>query len=99
MNQYPHQQIPNQEAQPTLDNLPNTEMFNIIGAAALQQVPKKGSSTKTQEEVSETSTTNTSTEKGEKIKSDLDALLDEIDGVLEENAEEFVRQYIQKGGQ
>nr|7OXY_B Chain B, Prokaryotic ubiquitin-like protein Pup [Acidothermus cellulolyticus 11B] len=28
-----------------------------------------------------------------------DAILDEIDDVLEENAEEFVRSYIQKGGQ
>ena len=26
-------------------------------------------------------------------------LLDEIDGVLEENAEEFVRAYVQKGGE
>lgn len=26
-------------------------------------------------------------------------LLDEIDGLLEENAEEFVRSYVQKGGQ
>ena len=31
--------------------------------------------------------------------SELDALLDEIDGVLESNAEEFVRSYVQKGGQ
>ena len=30
---------------------------------------------------------------------DLDSLLDEIDGVLETNAEEFVRSYVQKGGQ
>ncbi len=30
---------------------------------------------------------------------DLDSLLDEIDGVLEVNAEEFVRSYVQKGGQ
>lgn len=30
---------------------------------------------------------------------ELDALLDEIDGVLESNAEEFVRSYVQKGGQ
>ena len=30
---------------------------------------------------------------------DLDALIDEIDEVLEENAEEFVRSYVQKGGQ
>ena len=29
----------------------------------------------------------------------VDELLDEIDGVLEENAEEFIRGYVQKGGQ
>lgn len=37
--------------------------------------------------------------RGEKLKADLDELLDEIDNVLEENAEEFVRNYVQKGGQ
>jgi ubiquitin-like protein Pup len=31
--------------------------------------------------------------------SDVDELLDEIDEVLETNAEEFVRSYIQKGGE
>ncbi|MHB8289533.1 MAG: ubiquitin-like protein Pup [Acidimicrobiales bacterium] len=36
---------------------------------------------------------------GEKIKADLDNLLDEIDEVLEDNAEEFVRSYVQKGGE
>ena len=35
----------------------------------------------------------------EKIGEDVDDLLDEIDSVLEENAEEFVRGYVQKGGQ
>jgi ubiquitin-like protein Pup len=30
---------------------------------------------------------------------EVDKLLDEIDEVLEENAEEFVRSYIQKGGE
>jgi len=40
-----------------------------------------------------------STERGEKLKADLDDLLDEIDEVLEDNAEEFVRNYVQKGGQ
>ena len=30
---------------------------------------------------------------------EVDDLLDEIDTVLEENAEEFVRNYVQKGGQ
>jgi ubiquitin-like protein Pup len=29
----------------------------------------------------------------------MDALVDEIDEVLEENAEEFVRSFVQKGGQ
>lgn len=38
-------------------------------------------------------------ERGEKLKAELDDLLDEIDDVLEENAEEFVKSYIQKGGQ
>jgi ubiquitin-like protein Pup len=38
-------------------------------------------------------------EQGEKIKAELDDLLDEIDEVLESNAEDFVRSYVQKGGQ
>jgi len=37
--------------------------------------------------------------KGEKIKKDLDELLDDIDAVLEQNAEEFVKSYVQRGGQ
>ena len=37
--------------------------------------------------------------RGEKLKTELDELLDEIDGVLEDNAEEFVRNYVQKGGE
>lgn len=36
---------------------------------------------------------------GEKIKEELDDLLDEIDAVLEVNAEDFVRAYVQKGGE
>ncbi|HUI48952.1 MAG TPA: ubiquitin-like protein Pup [Acidimicrobiia bacterium] len=38
-------------------------------------------------------------DRGEKLKEDIDDLLDEIDSVLEDNAEEFVRSYVQKGGQ
>lgn len=37
--------------------------------------------------------------KGEEIKEDMDSLLDEIDSVLEENAEEFVKNYVQRGGE
>ena len=38
-------------------------------------------------------------ERREKLAADTDDLLDEIDDVLEENAEDFVRAYVQKGGQ
>jgi ubiquitin-like protein Pup len=37
--------------------------------------------------------------KHDPIKTDLDLILDQIDEVLEENAEEFVKSYVQKGGQ
>ena len=33
------------------------------------------------------------------LKNDLDDILDEIDEILEENAEEFVKGYVQKGGE
>ena len=34
-----------------------------------------------------------------KLKDDLDEILDEIDEVLEVNAQEFVEQYVQRGGE
>ncbi len=37
--------------------------------------------------------------KGKELKEDMDALVDEIDEVLEENAEEFVKNYVQRGGE
>jgi len=37
--------------------------------------------------------------KGKKLKEDIDKLLDEIDDILEENAEEFVKSYVQRGGE
>ena len=49
-----------------------------------------------QEEVTEAPA---STEQGEALKAELDDLLDEIDEVLETNAEDFVKSYIQKGGE
>jgi ubiquitin-like protein Pup len=39
------------------------------------------------------------TEKGKTLKEDMDRLMDEIDGVLEENAEEFIKSYVQRGGE
>lgn len=37
--------------------------------------------------------------RGEDVAEKIDELLDEIDTVLEENAEEFVKNYVQKGGE
>jgi ubiquitin-like protein Pup len=37
--------------------------------------------------------------KAEELKDALDTLLDEVDEILEENAEEFVANYVQRGGQ
>ena len=37
--------------------------------------------------------------KGEEINLKLDDLLDEIDDVLEDNAAEFVKSYVQRGGE
>ena len=47
----------------------------------------------------DTTAAEAATVSGEKLKADLDDLLDEIDDVLETNAEEFVKSYVQKGGQ
>ena len=38
-------------------------------------------------------------EKGQRLKEEMDELVDEIDKVLEENAAEFVKNYVQKGGE
>jgi ubiquitin-like protein Pup len=67
---------------------------------AEQEQKKKSSGTRSTETDTETEEAAPATsERGEKIKAELDDLLDEIDEVLEDNAEEFVRNYVQKGGQ
>jgi len=38
-------------------------------------------------------------ERKAKLDEDIDALLDEVDEVLESNSEDFVRQFVQKGGE
>ncbi len=63
-----------------------------------EQEQKKRPAPQRREEEAEESTPGAS-ERGAKIKAELDDLLDEIDEVLEDNAEEFVRNYVQKGGQ
>jgi prokaryotic ubiquitin-like protein Pup len=57
---------------------------------------QKSTPTRTEETVEEAPAT---TATGEKLKAELDDLLDEIDDVLETNAEDFVKSYVQKGGQ
>lgn len=37
--------------------------------------------------------------KGKELREGIDKIIDKIDGVLEENAEQFVKDYIQKGGE
>ena len=67
---------------------------------AEQEQKKKGSAARTTEPETEADeAAPAASERGEKIKAELDDLLDEIDEVLEDNAEEFVRNYVQKGGQ
>ena len=57
--------------------------------------------TRKTEDVEETTVEATSDvhERVGKLTDDVDALLDEIDDVLEEDAEAFVRGYVQKGGE
>ena len=50
-------------------------------------------------EVTDVAATPASTKRSDHLKGELDDLLDEIDEVLESNAEEFVKSYIQKGGE
>jgi prokaryotic ubiquitin-like protein Pup len=66
---------------------------------AEQEQKKKGTTRNTKTDVEVEEAAPATSERGEKIKAELDDLLDEIDEVLEDNAEEFVRNYVQKGGQ
>ncbi|MEI7592572.1 MAG: ubiquitin-like protein Pup [Actinomycetes bacterium] len=61
-----------------------------------EQIRKPAPAKKDEAEIEETPA---ASETGQKIKAELDDLLDEIDNVLETNAEEFVRSYVQKGGE
>jgi ubiquitin-like protein Pup len=56
---------------------------------------------KTSEEVDEAQVDESTgvAERKEKLDDDIDAMLDEIDDVLETNSEDFVRSFVQKGGE
>ena len=57
--------------------------------------------TRTREETDEVeaSVDTDAAERRQEMSDDVDSILDEIDEVLESNAEDFVRAYVQKGGQ
>ncbi|MET8623445.1 ubiquitin-like protein Pup [Kitasatospora sp. NPDC004669] len=57
------------------------------------------SSEEVEEQVAEAENSDDLKERQEKLSDDVDAVLDEIDEVLESNAEDFVRGFVQKGGQ
>jgi ubiquitin-like protein Pup len=61
-----------------------------------QKQPKKG--TEDESQVDQSAETDVA-ERKEQLDEDIDAILDEIDEVLESNAEDFVKSFIQKGGQ
>ena len=61
-----------------------------------QKQPRRSS--ETEEAVETTPETDVAERKGA-IDDDVDSILDEIDDVLEANAEDFVKSFIQKGGQ
>jgi prokaryotic ubiquitin-like protein Pup len=61
-----------------------------------QKQPKKSGET---EESTEVAPETDVSERKEALDDDVDAILDEIDDVLETNAEDFVKSFIQKGGQ
>ncbi|HEX8780766.1 MAG TPA: ubiquitin-like protein Pup [Nocardioides sp.] len=61
-----------------------------------QKQPRRSSQTEPEvEEVAESDVA----ERKEVLDDDVDAILDEIDDVLETNAEDFVKSFIQKGGE
>ena len=63
-----------------------------------QKQPKKNSETEDAEEA-KVAPADSVVERKEQLDEDIDAILDEIDDVLESNAEDFVKSFIQKGGE
>ncbi|MEV6210602.1 ubiquitin-like protein Pup [Kitasatospora sp. NPDC051914] len=57
------------------------------------------SSEEVEEQAAEAQGSDDLKERQEKLSDDVDAVLDEIDEVLESNAEDFVRGFVQKGGE
>ena len=78
--------------------------FTCPEALRLQRMAQEHKQSRKSSEVEETEVDTTSAEEGvaerkEQLDEDIDAILGEIDDVLETNAEDFVKSFVQKGGQ
>ena len=86
---------------PQIVDLQRAPWSDMPRMAAEQETSEKHadkSKTDAPQKVPQTPKKSAVSEKGEKLKKDLDKIMDEIDGVLEENAEEFIKSYVQLGG-
>jgi prokaryotic ubiquitin-like protein Pup len=81
--------------------LPQQQFRSPEGSMATRDTGGQQKATRSREETDEVeaSVDTEVAERHKEMTEDVDSLLDEIDEVLEENSEEFVRQYVQKGGQ
>ncbi len=61
--------------------------------------PQKATRTREETDEVEASVDTEAAERRQEMSDDVDSILDEIDEVLESNAEDFVRAYVQKGGE
>ena len=64
-----------------------------------ERTQKQKSTTSRTTEPEQTAEAPPSSASGDRLRAELDDLLDEIDDVLETNAEDFVKSYVQKGGE
>lgn len=65
----------------------------------MDRIQRQQTTSTNAQQVEEVAIASQSTEVNQQAVSDIDDLLAEIDGVLEENAEDFVKGFVQKGGQ
>ena len=88
-----------------MSRLPTKVRGNGSGGGQHQMASKdtggQKRASKTSEEVEETQVDESTdvAERKEQLDSDIDSMLDEIDDVLESNSEDFVRSFVQKGGE
>jgi prokaryotic ubiquitin-like protein Pup len=64
-----------------------------------EQIERKRNHRRDDDEVVERKSDGAGSANGTALVDEIDDILDEIDAVLEHNAEEFVKSYVQKGGE